>query len=77
MKYGLCRDLILLYPKPFSIYLRGTINLEPSGQGHHVHAASGRDGDLRLRRVAELKGSLRACSYGFFGFGFMGLGLDG
>ena len=30
--YGVYGDLIIIYPKPNSIYLRGTINLDPLGK---------------------------------------------
>ena len=30
IEYGVYRDLILITPKPYSIYLRGTINPKPS-----------------------------------------------
>ena len=30
MEHGVCRDLIIIYPKPYSIYLGGTIVIETS-----------------------------------------------
>ena len=29
IEYGVCGDLIVMYPKPYSIYLRGSINPNP------------------------------------------------
>ena len=31
MEYGICGGLIIIYPKPYSMYLRGTIGLKIAG----------------------------------------------
>ena len=36
MDYGVYGDLIIIYPKPYSIYLRGTIGVEGLGFNGHL-----------------------------------------
>ena len=36
IEYGVYRDLITIYPKPYSVYLRGTIGFSPCVQVLHA-----------------------------------------
>ena len=37
MEYGVYGDLVIIYPEPYSIYLRGTITLNPEAEHKHLN----------------------------------------
>ena len=46
LEYGVYGDLIIIYPKPYSIYLRGAIAVEESYGG--VHAGPGAETTIAI-----------------------------